>query len=168
MVCLRNISVDTLHNGDTEDNNNNNNNNIEASNKWLTNADLFVETEGFITAIHDQVTLTRNYKKYIWKQPNIDELCRRAGKESETIHHITAACQQLAPTEYLKRHDGLATIIHQKLAEVAELIEEKIPYYKYTPANVLENDNFKLYWNRSILTDKTIPFFRPDMTFINK
>jgi hypothetical protein len=26
MVCLRNISVDTLHKGDTEDNNNNNNN----------------------------------------------------------------------------------------------------------------------------------------------
>ena len=26
MVCLRNISVDTLHEGDTEDNNNNNNN----------------------------------------------------------------------------------------------------------------------------------------------
>jgi len=24
MVCLRNISVDTLHEGDTEDNNNNN------------------------------------------------------------------------------------------------------------------------------------------------
>jgi len=26
------------------------------------------------------------------------------------------------------------------------------------PTNVLDNDNFKLYWNRSILTDKTIPF----------
>jgi hypothetical protein len=78
MVCLRNISVDTLHKGDTEDDNNNNNN----------------------------------------------------------------------------------------LAEVAELIEEKIPCYKYTPANVLENDNFKLYWNRSILTDKTIPFNR--ITFMNK
>jgi hypothetical protein len=25
MVCVRNISVDTLHKGDTEDNNNNNN-----------------------------------------------------------------------------------------------------------------------------------------------
>jgi hypothetical protein len=36
------------------------------------------------------------------------------------------------------------------------------PYYKYTPANVLENDNFKLYWNRSIITDKTIPSNRPD------
>jgi hypothetical protein len=27
MVCLRNISVDTLHKGDTEDDDNNNNNN---------------------------------------------------------------------------------------------------------------------------------------------
>jgi hypothetical protein len=46
-------------------------------------------------------------------------------KESETIQHITVACEQLVPTEYLKSHDKLAKIIHQKLAEVAELIEEK-------------------------------------------
>ena len=32
----------------------------EASNKRLINADLFAETEGFLTAIQDQVTLTRN------------------------------------------------------------------------------------------------------------
>jgi len=99
-----------------------------------------------------------NYKKYILKQPNFDELCRRCGKESGTIQHITAACEQLAPTEYLKRCDGLAKIINQKLAEAAEFIEEKSPYYKHTPANVLENDNFKLYWNRNIPTDKTMPF----------
>jgi hypothetical protein len=55
-------------------------------------------------------------------------------------------------------------IIHQKLPETAELIEEKNLYYKYTPASVLENDNSKLYWNRSILTDKTTP----DITFMNK
>jgi hypothetical protein len=129
---------------------------------------LFAETEDFLTAIQDQVILNRNYKKYILKQPNIDELCRRCGKESETIQHITVACEQLAPTKYLKRHDGLAEIIHQKLAEAAELIEGKSPYYKYTPASVLENDNFKLYWNRSILTYKTVPFNRPDITFMNK
>jgi hypothetical protein len=56
------------------------------------------------------------------------------------------------------RHDGLAKIIHQKLAEAAKLIEDKSHYHKYTPANVLENDNFKLYWIHSILTDKTVPF----------
>jgi len=54
--------------------------------------------------------------------------------------------------------DGLAKIIHQKLTEAAKLIDDKSLYYKYTPANVLENENFKLYWNRSLLTDKTIPF----------
>ena len=116
----------------------------EASNKWLTNADLFAETEGFLTAIQDQVILTRNYKKYILKQPDTDELCRRCGKKLETIQHITAACEQLAPTEYVKRHDGPAKIIHQKLAEAAEIIDVKSPYYKYTPASVLENENFKL------------------------
>jgi hypothetical protein len=71
------------------------------------------------------------------------------------IQHITAACEQLAPTECVKRHDGVAKVIHQELAEAAELIADKSPYYKYTPANVLENDNFKLYWNSIIITDKT-------------
>jgi len=63
---------------------------------------LFTGTEGLLTAIQDQVIPTRNYKKYIFKQPNIDELCRRCGKESETIQHITAACEQLAPNEYVE------------------------------------------------------------------
>ena len=83
-------------------------------------------------------------------------------------NNITAACEQLAATEYVKRHDGLAKIIHQKLAEAAELIDDKSPYYKYTPANVLENENFKPYWNSSILTDKSMPFNRPDIIFIYK
>jgi hypothetical protein len=39
---------------------------------------------------------------------------------------------------------------------------------RYTPANVLENDNFKLYWNCSIITDKTINSNRHDITFMNK
>jgi hypothetical protein len=112
----------------------NNNVDREASNKWLTSADLFAETEGFLTATQDPVITTRNYKKYILTQQNNDKPCR-SGKDSNTIQHITAACEQLTPTEYLKRRDGLAKIIHQKLAEVAELIEEKTPYYKYTPAN---------------------------------
>jgi hypothetical protein len=129
---------------------------MEASNKWLTSMDLFAETEGFLTAIQDQVIRTRNYKKYILKQPDTDELCRRCGKESETIQHFTAACEQLAATEYVKRH-GVAEVIHQKLAEAGELLEDKSPYYKYTPATVLENDNFKLYSNRSIITGKAIP-----------
>jgi hypothetical protein len=48
------------------------------------------------------------------------------------------------------------------------LIDDKSPYYKYTPANVLENENFKLYWNRGIPTDRTIVFNRPDTTVMKK
>jgi len=107
---------------------------------------------------NNEVILRRNCKKYILKQPHIDELCRRCGKESETIQHTTAACEQLAHTEYIKRQEALAKIFHQKLAEAAELIDDRRPYYKYTPTNILENEIFKLYWNRSILMDKTIHF----------
>jgi len=60
---------------------------------------------GIFDSNKNQVILTRNYKNYILKQPNTDELCRRCGKESETIQHITAACEQLAPTEFEYRHD---------------------------------------------------------------
>ena len=63
-------------------NNNSNNNNNNNNNKQKI-ADLFAETEGFSTAIQAEVILTRNYKKYILKQPDTDELCRRCVKESD-------------------------------------------------------------------------------------
>ena len=75
---------------------------------------------------------------------------------------------QLAPAEYVKGRDGIAKIIHQKLAEAAQMIDDKSPYYKYTPANVLENEKFQLHCNHSIITDRTKPFDRPDITFMNK
>jgi hypothetical protein len=77
-------------------------------------------------------------------------------------------CGMSATSIYRKRHDAVAKVIHQKLTEAAELIEDKSPCYRYTPANVLENDKFKLYWNRSIIMDKTIPADRPDITLTNK
>jgi hypothetical protein len=61
------------------------------------------------------------------KEPNTDELCRRYGKDSETSQHLTAASGQLASAEYAKRPGGAANVIHQKLAEAAELIDDKSP-----------------------------------------
>ena len=67
---------------------------IEASNKWLTNTDLFAETKGFLTIIQDKDILTRNYKKYIFKQPDTDELCRRCGKKKRPsntfLQHVSS------------------------------------------------------------------------------
>ena len=48
-------------------------------------------------------------------------------KNRRRYQHITVTCVQLAATEYANRYDGVAKVIHQKLAEAAELIEDKSP-----------------------------------------
>jgi hypothetical protein len=55
MVCLRNISVDTLHKGDTKDNNNNNNNNNNVRFYCYDNIDVldFDVSEIFISNIYE-------------------------------------------------------------------------------------------------------------------
>ena len=120
-------------------------------------------------AIQDQIVATRNYRKYIIKDPNQPtDLCRHCNNASETIQHITGACKSLAQTDYKHRHDQVAAIIHQQLAFRFKLVTEMIPYYKYKPEISLENTNYKIYWDRTIITDKTIHFNRPDITVHDK
>lgn len=141
----------------------------EASNAWLQRGELFPETEGFMLAIQDQTIETRNYQKHIIRLPNLPtDSCRRCHSSSETIQHITGACRSIAQTDYKHRHDQVAAVIHQHLAFKYKLIQEKVPYYKYTPNTVLENTQYKLYWDRTIITDKTIHFNRPDITVFHK
>lgn len=141
----------------------------EASNYWLTRGELFPETEGFLIAIQDQVIATKNYLKYIIRDESIaDDTCRRCLRAPETIQHITAGCQTLSSTEYLHRHNCAGKIIHLKLAQLHKLTSDKKPYYEYTPENILENDTARLYWDRTVLTDKAIPSNRPDIILQNK
>ena len=62
----------------------------EASNKWLTNADLFVETEGFMLAIQDQAIVANNFKRAILKEQNVEDKCRKCKEPRETIQHLAA------------------------------------------------------------------------------
>lgn len=138
---------------------------VDMSYKWLTVGYLFPETEGLIIAIQDQVIPTKNYLKHIVKDPSVvDDNCRMCFQRSETIQHILTGCSVLAPSEYKLRHDNIGRIIHAKLAEKYGLLHEITPYYKYHPQTVLENTTYKLYWDRSILTDKTVHHNRPDIT----
>ena len=45
MVCLRNISVDTLQKGDTEDNNNNNTNTATTTNNNNNKPDIIIKNK---------------------------------------------------------------------------------------------------------------------------
>ena len=141
----------------------------EASNKWLQSGEIYAETEGFMLAIQDQVISTRNYLKFIIKDPTVtNDKCRKCHMSSETIQHIISGCKLLANSDYLNRHNKLANIIHSKLATKYQLLTSTEPYYKYTAEPVLENSQVKIYYDRTILTDKHIPNNRPDITFVDK
>nr|CAI5858217.1 unnamed protein product [Callosobruchus analis] len=110
---------------------------------------------------------TRNYEKHILKLSHEDR-CRRCKGPGETIEHISAGCPALAETEYLGRHNEFCKIIHQQLAHKYNLCQDSTPYYKYQPAPVLESPNALLYWDRPILTDKTVDYNRLDIMLIDK
>ncbi|XP_028174995.1 uncharacterized protein LOC114363470 [Ostrinia furnacalis] len=139
-----------------------------ASSTWLTKGNIFGETEGFMVAIQDQVIKTRNYSKYILKETIETDKCRLCNQTTENIDHITGGCSVLAHKEYTHRHDNVAKHIHQLLALKYKLLDTHTAYYKYKPRNVLENETAKLYWNRDIITDRTILSNRPDITLTLK
>ncbi|KAK9753552.1 hypothetical protein QE152_g1901 [Popillia japonica] len=41
-------------------------------------------------------------------------------------------------------------------------------YCKYQPANIVENNEYRLYWARPIPTDKPLPHNIPDIVLTNK
>jgi len=141
----------------------------DMSYKWLTVGYLYPESEGLIMAIQHQVIATKNYLKCIIKDPGVvNDDCRLCVQGPETIQHILAGCSMLAPTEYKLRHDNVGRIIHSRLPRMYSLLSDNTPYYQYQPVPVLDNETFKLYWDRSILTDKTIHHNRPDITIWDK
>jgi hypothetical protein len=142
--------------------------NIQASHAWLKKSNIHLETEGFIFAIQDRVINTRNYKKHICGLQSIIDKCRICGTEGETIEHIISSCTVLAQSAYKKRHDIFAKIIHMNLAVKFNLLKNTQPHYSYTPESCLENDNYKLYFDRTILTDIHIKHNRPDIIILNK
>jgi hypothetical protein len=142
--------------------------NIQASHAWLKKSNIHPETEGFIFAIQDRVINTRNYKKHICSLQSIIDKCRICGTEGETIEHIISSCTVLAQSEYKKRHDIFAKIIHMNLGVKFNLLKNTQPHYSYTPESCLENDSYKLYFDRTILTDIHIKHNRPDIIILNK
>ncbi|KAI5699149.1 hypothetical protein M8J77_002112 [Diaphorina citri] len=140
----------------------------EASNKWLTIPGIFSETEGFMIAIQDRIIKTRNYTKYVLKLPDIIDKCRRCSQPGETIEHITSGCSALANNEYTQRHDNICKQLHQALLKKYNIPSEDQPWYITKPQPVEENDEAKIYFNRSIITDRTRPNNRPDIVLTIK
>ena len=80
---------------------------IELSFEWMKHTGLKEETEGLITAAHDQALNTWYYSKHIIKQGTTDK-CRICNSQPETVEHIISGCQSLAADQYLNRHNQVA------------------------------------------------------------
>jgi hypothetical protein len=106
----------------------------------LKQGGLHEETVGFMRAIQGRVIATKNYRKHILKEKLENDKCRKCKVQAETTEHVISGCTAIANTDYLQRHDNIAKIIHQQLAEKYKLISDHVPYYKYDPANVTENN----------------------------
>jgi hypothetical protein len=107
--------------------------------------------------------------KHICGLQSIIDKCRICGTEGETIEHIISSCTVLAQSEYKKRHDIFAKIIHMNLAVKFNLLKNTQPHYSYTPESCLENDITSYnYFDRTILTDIHIKHNRPDIIILNK
>jgi hypothetical protein len=94
---------------------------------------------------------------------SIIDKCRICGTQGETVEHIV-----LAQSEYKKRHDIFAKIIHMNLTVKFNLLKDTQPHYIYKPESCLENDNYKLYFDRTVLIDIHIQHNRPDIIILNK
>ncbi|KAL1461989.1 hypothetical protein WDU94_013846 [Cyamophila willieti] len=140
----------------------------EGTHKWLTTPGIFAETEGFMVGIQDRIIKTRNYSKNVLKQPNITDQCRRCFQYGETIEHITSGCSALANNEYTQRHDNVCKQLHQALMKKYEITSEDQPWYTTQPQPVEENEQAKIYYNRSIITDRIRPHNRPDIVLTIK
>jgi hypothetical protein len=54
------------------------------------------------------------------------------------------------------------------LAVKFNLLKDTQPHYIYKPESCLQNDNYKLYFDRTVLTDIHTQHNRPDIIILNK
>ena len=75
----------------------------------------------------------------------------------------------MAQTCYLKRHDGMARFFYYRLRHVCGIDPEVLPWYDPDhDQGVMENDSFKLLWNRPIYSLRKIEAYKPDLVLFDK
>ena len=77
---------------------------------------VYEKETGLITAAQDQALPT------IWRKVNIEKhmatlKCRMCNEKDETIFHILSEISDLVQSEYRKKHDKVAQIIHWNLCK---------------------------------------------------
>jgi hypothetical protein len=121
-----------------------------------------------VFAIQDRVISTRNYKKHICGLNRSLINVGFAELKGKPLNTSFLLAPFWLKANIKKRHDIFAKIIHMNLAVKFNLLKDTQPHYIYKPESCLENDNYKLYFDRTVLTDIHIQHNRPDIIILNK
>lgn len=140
----------------------------QASQAWLRYGNLFLETEGFIVAIQDQVLSTKSYRRRILNQQLENVKCRMCGLKEESLDHLLSGCTVLAPKQHLERHNDVGKILYQAIIRQYMEETEMEPYYNFNPPPIKENEKYRIYWDRKIVTDRPVANNVPDIVFTQK
>ena len=79
--------------------------------QWLSSSSLKGQIEGFILVDQDQSISTQAYQSRILNN-GADPICRLWTERKKTVDHVASACPTIVNTEYLQRHDQVASFIH--------------------------------------------------------
>ena len=134
--------------------------------KWMKTTGLKIETEALITAAQEQALNTKQHQAKVLHTTK-DPTCRLCKSANETVTHILAACPKLAQTEYLKRHNAVAAVIHKNICDEYG-IETAKQTWLHHPEAVTETEEVKILWDFEIRTDRVIPARRPDIVVLDK
>lgn len=138
----------------------------EASIAWLRSSDLKGETESLIVAAQDQALNTRHHQRNIIGL-QVDSKCRMCNTKEETISHILSGCTTLAATEYIHRHNKVASYVHWSICK--ELgIDVSDKWYDHEPQPVTNSQDCTVMWDHNVRTDRTISANRPDIVLHNR
>ena len=110
MVCLKNISVHTLHKGDTEDNNNNNNNNVMWVEIWDINEPIssgicLVQTSLQFRYLSSERTPGSCYVRVMYSETYSLIFCKPKNWSSEDLPDVVSS----PSTSVLNLRNGYST-----------------------------------------------------------
>ena len=84
---------------------------------------------------------TKAHKAKILKI-SIDSNCRLCKAPEETVSHILTGCPKIAQTEYLKKHNSVAGVIHKNICDVYNIATTKQAWL-HKPGPVTETEEVK-------------------------
>ena len=126
----------------------------EESNRWLKSAGLKSETEGLIVAAQDQALKTKYMQAKIIKMAQIPT-AEYVDDSKKQLDHITSGCPELAKTEYVHRHNKVATYVHWNICRNFDInVPDK--WYEHQPEPVTEHQKAIILWDLPVHTDREI------------